>query len=121
MARPRGTLGSSALTTLLALALMFGTDAQPLRETTASWYGEQFFGHTTACGQVFSAESWGVAHPWLPCGTVLEIWHGERMVIVTVEDRGPFVGPSREIDLAPKVRDALACPDLCSIAYRGAP
>jgi len=106
---------------VLAVALTFGTDPEPFRETIASWYGgsDGFVGNTTACGTTFEADSWIVASPRLPCGTVLELWHGEHGVIVTVGDRGPFADPQhRELDLAPLVRDALQCSDLCDLFYR---
>lgn len=72
----------------------------------ASWYGPGFYGNRTACGQVFTAESWVVAHKTLPCGTVVEITFRGRTVTAPVLDRGPFI-PGREVDLGEAVAKAL--------------
>jgi rare lipoprotein A (peptidoglycan hydrolase) len=72
----------------------------------ASWYGPGFYGRRTACGQIFSARSWGIAHRSLPCGTVVGITYGGRTVSVPVIDRGPFIA-GREVDLGEAVAKSL--------------
>lgn len=76
------------------------------RTVQASWYGPGFYGSRTACGQTFSAGIMGVAHKTLPCGKRLSLRKGDRVVRVTVVDRGPYAG-GRELDLSPAVKSAL--------------
>ena len=83
----------------------------------ASWYGPGFFGGRTACGQTYTPDLAGVAHPTLPCGTIVTLTHGGRAVTVPVIDRGPFV-MGRSLDLSSATRAALACADLCTLSLR---
>ena len=56
-----------------------------LAPTVASWYDD---GGNTACG--FHA-TYGVANRTLPCGTKVTLSYGDRTVVATVDDRGPYV------------------------------
>ena len=64
----------------------------------ASFYGNES-GRQTASGQRFNENAMTCAHRSLPFGTKLRITHGSRSVIVTVNDRGPFVR-GRVLDLS---------------------
>src|SRR5581483_4937653 len=64
----------------------------------ASTYGNES-GHQTASGQRFNENAMTCAHRSLPFGTKLRISHGGRSVVVTVNDRGPFVR-GRVLDLS---------------------
>ncbi|MFZ0762879.1 MAG: septal ring lytic transglycosylase RlpA family protein [Bradyrhizobium sp.] len=64
----------------------------------ASFYGNES-GHKTASGQRFNQEAMTAAHRSLPFGTKLRVTHGGRSVIVTINDRGPFVR-GRVLDLS---------------------
>ena len=64
----------------------------------ASFYGNES-GRKTASGQRFSQSAMTCAHRSLPFGTKLRVTHGDRSVIVTVNDRGPFVR-GRVLDLS---------------------
>jgi rare lipoprotein A len=64
----------------------------------ASTYGNES-GRQTASGQRFDENAMTCAHRSLPFGTKLRITHGSRSVIVTVNDRGPFVH-GRVLDLS---------------------
>ena len=72
----------------------------------ASWYGPGFYGNRTACGQTFTAASWGIAHKTLRCGTMVQITYRGRTVSAPVIDRGPYIA-GREVDLAAAVAGAL--------------
>lgn len=79
-----------------------GTGATSDRfEGTASWYGEEFAGRTTANGEIFDPLRLTAAHRTLPFGTRLEVTNPEngRTVEVRINDRGPFVG-DRILDLS---------------------
>jgi rare lipoprotein A len=60
------------------------------RRVRATWYGPGLYGNTTACGQVLTEDLMGVAHRTLPCGTPVELVHGDRTLTVPVLDRGPY-------------------------------
>src|SRR5579871_3667727 len=64
----------------------------------ASFYGNEA-GRQTASGQRFNQEAMTAAHRSLPFGTKLRVTHGGRSVVVTINDRGPFVR-GRVLDLS---------------------
>lgn len=64
----------------------------------ASFYGNES-GSKTASGQRFNQNAMTCAHRSLPFGTKLRVSHGERSVVVTVNDRGPFIR-GRVLDLS---------------------
>jgi rare lipoprotein A len=64
----------------------------------ASTYGNES-GRQTASGQRFNENAMTCAHRSLPFGTKLRVTHGGRSVVVTVNDRGPFVR-GRVLDLS---------------------
>jgi len=64
----------------------------------ASFYGNES-GRQTASGQRFDQNALTCAHRSLPFGTKLRVTHGDRSVVVTVNDRGPFVR-GRVLDLS---------------------
>ncbi|MBR0796513.1 septal ring lytic transglycosylase RlpA family protein [Bradyrhizobium jicamae] len=64
----------------------------------ASFYGNES-GSRTASGQRFNQNAMTAAHRSLPFGTKVRVTHGGRSVIVTINDRGPFVR-GRVLDLS---------------------
>jgi rare lipoprotein A len=64
----------------------------------ASFYGNES-GRKTASGQRFNQNAMTCAHRSLPFGTKLRVTHGGQSVIVTVNDRGPFIR-GRVLDLS---------------------
>lgn len=64
----------------------------------ASFYGNES-GSKTASGQRFNENDMTAAHRSLPFGTKLRVTHKGRSVVVTVNDRGPFV-KGRVLDLS---------------------
>ena len=71
----------------------------------ASFYGNES-GRETASGQRFNETAMTCAHRSLPFGTKLKVSHGGRSVVVTVNDRGPFVH-GRVLDLSTAAARAL--------------
>jgi len=67
----------------------------------ASWYGPEFHGRPTASGEIFNMYDLTCAHKTMPFGTRLRVTNPEngKSVIVTVNDRGPFVR-GRDLDLS---------------------
>jgi hypothetical protein len=63
-------------------------------DNNISWYGPGFYGHMGACGLVpggIQADTIGVAHRTLPCGTKVTFRYNGRTVTTMVIDRGPYV------------------------------
>jgi rare lipoprotein A len=71
----------------------------------ASFYGNES-GSKTASGQRFNQEAMTCAHRSLPFGTKLRVTHGGRSVVVTVNDRGPFIR-GRVLDLSTAAARAI--------------
>jgi rare lipoprotein A len=64
----------------------------------ASFYGNES-GSKTASGQRFNQNAMTAAHRSLPFGTKLRVTHGGSSVVVTINDRGPFI-KGRVLDLS---------------------
>ncbi len=75
---------------------------------TASWYGAQFHGRSTANGEVFDKHQMTAAHRTLPLPSVVEVTNlnNGNTVRVRVNDRGPF-HDNRLIDMSESAADAL--------------
>jgi rare lipoprotein A len=71
----------------------------------ASYYGNEA-GSRTASGQRFNQGAMTAAHRSLPFGTKLRVTHGNRSVVVTINDRGPFIR-GRVLDLSKGAASAI--------------
>ena len=74
----------------------------------ASWYGPQFHGKKTSCGETYDMHGLTAAHKILPMNThvaVKNLKNGKEIVL-RVNDRGPFV-KDRIIDLSLSAAKAL--------------
>lgn len=82
--------------------------AQPLEEGKASYYARKFTGRRTANGEFFHHDSMTCAHKHYAFGTLLKVSNpaNGKVVIVRVNDRGPFVR-GRIIDLSWKAARTL--------------
>ena len=86
----------------IALACAMGCDCEPpnlLTHAVASWYGKDFNGRTTACGEIYNMNEMSCAHRTLPMGTILMVYYKGRSIEVIVNDRGPYV-EGRDLDLS---------------------
>jgi rare lipoprotein A len=74
----------------------------------ASWYGPQFHRHQTANGEWFDMDYLTAAHTTLPLPSYVRVTNLEngRMLVVRVNDRGPFIG-DRIIDLSRMAAETL--------------
>ncbi|SDV12120.1 septal ring lytic transglycosylase RlpA family protein [Pseudomonas mucidolens] len=68
---------------------------------TASWYGTKFHGQNTANGEVYDLYGMSAAHKTLPLPAYVRVTNldNSRVVILRVNDRGPFYS-DRIIDLS---------------------
>ena len=71
----------------------------------ASFYGNES-GSRTASGQRFNQEAMTAAHRTLPFGTRVKVTHAGRSVVVTINDRGPFIR-GRVLDLSKAAAAAM--------------
>lgn len=85
----------------------------------ASWYGAES-GNRTANGERFRARWITAAHPTLPLPTYVEVTALDtgRRILVRVNDRGPFAGGARILDLSKGAADALGIYGRGSAAVR---
>ena len=74
----------------------------------ASWYGPTFYGHRTADGEVFKADSLSAAHRTLPMPVNVRVTNLEngRSLVVRINDRGPFA-KGRVIDVSEQAAKLL--------------
>src|SRR6266852_2845812 len=91
-----GSVGGSWLNANAAIAPSSGTGHS--FSGMASYYGNES-GSRTASGQRMNANAMTAAHRSLPFGTKLRVTHGGRSVVVTINDRGPFIR-GRVLDLS---------------------
>ncbi len=74
----------------------------------ASWYGAEN-GRHTASGERFDPNQLTAAHRHLPFGTIVRVTNQQNglSVDVRINDRGPFGGGGRIIDLSSAAADVL--------------
>lgn len=101
----RACLGAPPVPTVGAVPASLSAQAM---SGLASWYGPGFEGRTTASGERFSSREWTAAHRTLPFGTRLVVHYPRtgRMILVRVNDRGPWI-PGRILDLSAAAAAAL--------------
>jgi len=75
----------------------------------ATYYASSLAGRRTASGERYDPSQLTAAHRRLPFGTLVEVRRrdGKRSVVVRINDRGPFSGPNRVIDLSRRAAEAL--------------
>lgn len=99
---PRSRAGNPPFYEVLGERYFVLTDGDGYREQgVASWYGAPFHGRRTSSGTVYDMHQFTAAHKTLPLPTLVRVTNLDngRSVIVTVDDRGPFV-KNRLIDLS---------------------
>lgn len=76
----------------------------------ASYYANSLAGNPTASGAPYEPRRYSAAHRTLPFGTRLRVSRtdtAQAPVCVTVNDRGPFAGRRRIVDLSRRAAEAL--------------
>lgn len=103
---------------LVLLMLMIGMDGHAQSRARApadvgassicSFYGRKYDGRVTASGKRFSNNSMTAAHRTFPMGTKLKLTNlaNNKSVVVTVNDRGPFV-KGRDISVTRRAAQEL--------------
>ena|SRR5437016_398194 len=83
----------------------------------ASWFGPGFYGQRTACGELLTPATIGVAHRTLPCGTLVSVRYRGRRLTLPVIDRGPYRN-GVEWDLTSEAARALGIADTVRVSAR---
>lgn len=75
----------------------------------AIYYSNQFAGDNMACGPKYRPWKMVAAHRKLPCGTRLRVTNraNGEVVVVTVQDRGPYGDPDTILDVSRKAARKL--------------
>lgn len=98
------------------IELLVGLIATAYAETcTASHYGAHEHGHKMANGKPLNNNAMTAAHKELPFGRKVRVIHGNKFVIVTITDRGPFI-KGRCIDLTTAAAKEIQCNGLCKVS-----
>lgn len=106
---------------LAALALALGCASTPRpaplssapgtrQSGYASFYSDSLAGNATANGEAYDPAQLSAAHRTLPFGTRVRVDRTDRAgsVVVRINDRGPFAGRQRIIDLSRAAAQALS-------------
>ncbi|KAF0220003.1 MAG: hypothetical protein FD176_3415 [Rhodospirillaceae bacterium] len=88
---------------IIASSSLYTIPAMAEQKVEASWYGHKYHGKRTASGEKFDVRAMTAAHPSLPLGSVVEVRHGRKVVMVRINDRCGRCG----IDLSPAAADRL--------------
>jgi len=99
---PRSRSGNPPFYEVLGERYFVMDDSVGYREQgVASWYGAPFHGKRTSSGEVYDMHEFTAAHKTLPLPSLVKVTNLDtgRSVVVTVNDRGPFV-KNRLIDVS---------------------
>jgi rare lipoprotein A len=114
---------SKLLFPFLALGLMFiSVPSANAAKMVASWYdcakpGECSKSKITASGKKFNPNALTAAHRSLPFGTKLKVTYKGKSVIVTINDRGPFI-KGRHLDLSRAAARKIGCKGVCTVTVK---
>jgi rare lipoprotein A len=87
-----------------------------IKETTASYYAENFHGRLTAYGEIYYMYDMTAASVIFGHNTIVKVVYQDTFIIVRINDKGPFLRenkewiphPSRKIDLSKEAFSKLA-------------
>ena len=101
---PLGALGCTTGERAVPAAPTAGSPQQGL----ATYYADSLAGNKTASGERYDPSELTAAHRTLPFGTIVDVTRKDgRSVRVRINDRGPFAGKKRIIDLSRKAAEEL--------------
>jgi rare lipoprotein A (peptidoglycan hydrolase) len=83
-------------------------DVEKIQFGVASYYGKEFQGNKTSCGEAYDMNQLTAAHRALPFGTLVKVTNTKngRSTVVKINDRGPH-NARRVIDLSYAAADEL--------------
>jgi rare lipoprotein A (peptidoglycan hydrolase) len=83
----------------------------------AAAYGPTASHPRTACGEPFTKDTQGIAHPVLPCGVKIYIRYHGRETLTQVVDRGPYA-PGRDFDITKALANRLGLHGTQTVQWR---
>jgi rare lipoprotein A len=86
----------------------------PANATRVSWYGKHFHGRRTASGERFNMNALTAASKTLRFGTRVRLTYKRIVVIVRINDRGPYVR-GRKLDISAGAARKLHCAGVCDM------
>ena len=89
----------------------------PYYTSRAAPYGPTAGHRRTACGDAFTVQLEGIAHPTLPCGVKIYILFRGHQVLTQVVDRGPTV-PGRDFDVTKGLANRIGLHGTQTIQWR---
>jgi rare lipoprotein A (peptidoglycan hydrolase) len=89
----------------------------PYYTSSAAPYASTPGHRRTACGQAFTPQLQGIAHPTLPCGVKIYILFHGHAVLTDVVDRGPTL-PGRDFDITKGLADRIGLHGTQTIKWR---
>jgi rare lipoprotein A len=110
---PRAPAGYEAVSPPPAIDRARPSASQPrplpqAEQGKASYYADSLAGRKTASGERYDPRALTAAHRTLPFGTVVVVSRTDgRSVRVRINDRGPFAGDDRIIDLSRSAAETL--------------
>ena len=88
----------------------------------ATYYHDSLAGNPTASGEPYDPDRLSAAHRTLPFGTRLRVTRTDKarssVVCVTVNDRGPFAGKKRVLDVSRRAAEHLGMTAAGVVAVR---
>jgi rare lipoprotein A len=99
------------------LVLLLLSSSSYAKDANVSWYGPGFHGKKTASGKIFNQNAMTAAHKTLKFGTKIKLTHKGKSVIVTINDRGPFI-KNRTFDISKAAAKRLNCTGVCRMQYQ---
>jgi rare lipoprotein A len=114
----------TTLMMILFTSVILTVSSEAANKTTmrASWYdcakpGECSKSKITASGVKFNPNGLTAAHKTLPFGTKLRVTYKGKSVIVTINDRGPFI-KGRHLDLSRAAARKIGCHGVCTVTVQ---
>lgn len=108
---------------LIVFAMLMTVAATPSeasgKQVRASWYGYETCSKRKVCrtasGERFNQDGLTAAHKSLPFGTKVRVTYHARSIVVTINDRGPFI-KGRSLDLSKGAARKLGCSGVCLVS-----
>jgi len=101
-------LGAYALSACAGTQTLLAQPGQH-QDGYASYYSDRLAGRSTASGEPYRIDQMTAAHRTLPFGTTVRVQRRDSpaSVVVRINDRGPFAGNQRVIDLSRAAAERL--------------
>jgi hypothetical protein len=130
--RQLAVLAAAVLAAVVGLAVASRDDGvspvrtllpRPAVSSVSGWYpalagvrSRSLAGRVSGCGTLLTPKTLGVDHPVLPCGAKIFVAFGEKTVLTTVVDRGPFT-PRPDFEVTPALADVLGLTGVQAIRW----